>query len=87
MSKKSRTGILDQPLSVGLLSAGALAISPGSFLEVQAKLEEAHLTEGAIADLQGPGHAPPFFHGAPCRVQCPVYLPPLGTLNKPEMFQ
>lgn len=59
MSKKSRTGILDQPLSVGLLSAGALAISPGSFLEVQAKLEEAHLTEGA--DLQGPVTHRPLF--------------------------
>jgi hypothetical protein len=67
--KKSRAGILDQLLSVGLLSAGALAISAASFLEAQAKLEEAHLTEGgAIADLPGPVTRRLFSWCAPCRV-------------------
>jgi hypothetical protein len=47
--------ILDQ-LSVGLLSASALAIFAGSFFEVQAKLEEA---QGAITDLRGRSRAAP----------------------------
>jgi hypothetical protein len=42
--EKIRTWMLDQPLSVGLISAGVLAISAGTFFDLQAESDEAHST-------------------------------------------